>query len=222
MNTTLTLTRQHSSAGRRFFGVVARPQTYRNIAYLLLGLPLGTAWFTLLVTGWSVGIGMMAAALLGIPILLGVWYVTRACANAERYTANALLDRHLPMAPMASHLEGGLWTRLRSTTGDRNRWREVGYLMARFPAGIATFTAATVALAMPVAVAAAPFTARWGGDQPFGTWRYGSQLEDIAGSPWAWLFVPLGLLLMVAAFHALNALAAACGRWTKASLGTVR
>ena len=28
---------------RRFFGVVARPQSYRNIAYLLLGLPLGIA-----------------------------------------------------------------------------------------------------------------------------------------------------------------------------------
>ena len=29
-------------ARRRFVGIVTEPQTYRNVVYLLLGLPLGT------------------------------------------------------------------------------------------------------------------------------------------------------------------------------------
>ena len=33
-----------------FFGVIARPRSYLNLLYLLLGLPLGTLYFTVLVT----------------------------------------------------------------------------------------------------------------------------------------------------------------------------
>ena len=75
MHTTTTTTiaqpTRDSSLLRRFVGVVAEPQSYRNLAYLLLGLPLGTLWFTLIVTGVSVSISMLVVALLGIPMLLG-------------------------------------------------------------------------------------------------------------------------------------------------------
>ena len=49
----ITSDTDHASAVRRFFGVVARSRSYRSIAYLVLGLPLGTVWFTVLVTGLS-------------------------------------------------------------------------------------------------------------------------------------------------------------------------
>jgi hypothetical protein len=207
-----------TSPGRRVLGVVVRPQSYRNIAYLLLGLPLGTAWFSVLVTGVAVGASLVTAALLGIPVLLAMWYVTRACANVERATATTLLDAHVPLAPLAPPGKGNVWVRLRSLTSEHARWREVGFLLARFPAGIATFTIAVTALTTPVVVALAPFTARSGGEHPFGTWTQSWRIEDVAGSPWAWLLIPLGAALMVAAFHALNGLARACARWTAASL----
>lgn len=210
-----------TSPARRFFGVVVTSQSYRNIAYLLLGLPLGTVWFTVLVIGISIGISMLVVALLGIPLLLATWYITRAFANVERSTANALLGQHLAQAPMDSSHRGNLWVRLRSMTRDRDRWRELGYLMLRFPVGIATFTAAVTALATPATVAYAPFTARYGGDRPFGKWSQSSRLEDIASnSPWSWLLIPFGLLLMITAFHLLSGLARACAGWTTAWLGT--
>ena len=37
-----------------FFGVIAEPQSYINILYLLLAFPLGIAYFVFLVTGISV------------------------------------------------------------------------------------------------------------------------------------------------------------------------
>ena len=80
---------------RRFFGVVARPQSYRNLGYLLLGLPLGTIWFTVSSAAYATAISMLVVALLGIPMLWGLWYVTRSFANVERGTANALLGQHL-------------------------------------------------------------------------------------------------------------------------------
>jgi Putative sensor len=203
---------------RRIFGVVGQPQSYRNIGYLLLGLPLGTIWFTALVSGVSVGISMLVVALLGIPMLLGVWYLTRWFANVERSTANALLGQNLAYAAMDSPARGNVWTRLRSMTRDRDRWRELGYLLLRFPVGVATFTVAVTALATPFIVAYAPFAARYGGNHPFGNWSQSSRIEDVASSSWSWFLVPLGAAMLIAAFHLVNAVAGACGRWTTGRL----
>ncbi len=226
MSTTLTqptnpsLTRPHHPTRlRRFLGVVIDPQSYRNIGYLLLGLLLGTVWFTVLISGVAIGISLLVVALLGIPILVGLWYATRLFANVERTTANVLLGQHLAHHPVATNDRGNLWVRLRSMTGDRDRWRELTFLVLRFPVGIATFTVATTALAAPAMVAYAPIAARTGDAEPFGDWALSSTMQDVAGSPWAWLLVPLGVLLLLGSFHLLNALAKACGRWTAAWLG---
>ena len=202
---------------RRFLGVVAQPESYRNIAFLLIGLPLGTAWFTVLITGVSVALSMLVVALIGIPMLLGLWYVTRAFANVERGVANSLLGQQLPRSSMNAH-RGNLWVRLRSMTRDRDRWRELGYVMLRFPIGVATFTAAVTAVATPLMVAYAPIAARHV-DEPFGDWALSSRMEDVASSsPWSWLLVPLGLVMLIASFHLMNALARTCGRWATAWL----
>jgi len=207
----------HPSHSRRFFGVVARPQTYRNIAYLLLGLPLGTLCFSVLVTLASVSVSLLVVALLGIPLLVGTWYAVRAFANVERGVANALLDEHVAQRPMAAGVHGNVWVRLRTMSGDRARWREFGYLMLRFPAGIATFTLAVIALAVPVMIAYTPIYARIA-DESFGDWFWSNELHDFATSSWSWALLPAGLVLAFAAFHALNALARLCGRLTVAWL----
>lgn len=209
-----------TSPVRRFFGVVCRPRSYRSISYLLLGLPLGTIWFAVLVSGLSVAVSMLIVALLGIPMLLAIWYVTRWFANLERSTANVLLGQHLAPAPMAAPDHGNLWARLRTMTSERDRWHELGYLLLRFPVGIATFTAAVTALSTPVLVAYAPFVARYGDDHPFGDWSQSSRIEDVASSsPWSWFLVPLGFVMLFASFHLMNLLARACGRWTAGWLG---
>jgi hypothetical protein len=226
MSTTLTqptnpsLTHPHQPTPlRRFLGVVIDPQSYRNIGYLLLGLLLGTVWFTVLISAVAIGISLLVVALLGIPILIGLWYATRVFANVERSTANVLLGQRLAHHPLATNHGGNLWIRLRSMTGDRDRWRELSFLLLRFPVGVATFTVATTALAMPAMVAYAPIAARSGDAEPFGDWALSSTMQDVASSPWAWILVPLGVLLLVGSFHLLNALAKASGRWAAAWLG---
>lgn len=204
---------------RRFFSVVVDVDTYRNIAYLLLGLPLGVLWFTVLVTGASVSVSMLIIALSGIPMLLGLWYVARAGANVERGVANALLHQHLSYAPIHSSHRGNLWVRLRALSGERDRWREVGFLLLRFPVGVATFTAAATGLSVGFWVVWAPFDARIV-DHPFGDWALSSRMEDASASQWSWLLVPVGVLLLVVACHLLNGLARACGRWTDSAIGS--
>lgn len=204
---------RRGSLWRRVFGVAVEPRTYRHIAYLLLGFVLATVWFTVLVSLLSVSVSLLIVALLGLPLLLGTWYVVRAFANVERAVANALLDQRIALAPMASGCRGNLWVRLKAMTRERNRWRELGFLLLRIPVGVATFTAAVVALTVPVVVAWAPVQARRV-EEPFGDWFWSSELQDaVAGSPWSWLLVPAGLGLLLAALHLLSSMASACGRW---------
>ena len=197
---------------RRFFGVVGRAQSYRNIGYLLVGLVLATAWLTLLVTALSVSLSLVVVALLGIPLLLGTWYAVRAFANLERGLANVLLGQHLRPAPMASRHRGNVWARLVAMSRERSRWRELAYLFVRIPVGIATFAVAMVALAVPFAVIWAPIEARRVDD--FGNWSRSTELHDVLSSPWSWGLIPLGLGLLVISIHLLNGLAARCGRWS--------
>jgi hypothetical protein len=201
---------------RRFFGVVGRGQSYRNIGNLLVGLVLATAWLTMLVTALSVSLSLVVVALLGIPLLLGTWYAVRAFANVERGLANVLLGQHLRPAPMASRHRGNVWARLVAMSREHSRWRELAYLFVRIPVGIATFVIAVVALAVPFALIWAPFEARRVED--FGTWSGSTELRDVLSSPWSWGLIPLGLGVLVISIHLLNGLAARCGRWSAAWL----
>ena len=204
---------------RRFLHVGAERQTYRNIVYLLLGLPLGTIWFSVLSAGLAVGAGLLVVALVGIPILLGLWYVSRAFANTERMTANLLLGTALEPAPFGPHGRGNPWRRLRALTGDRRRARELGFLLLRFPAGVATFTLALTALGAPFALAYAPLAARIDGDEPFGSWSQGDRLERLFDSAWSWGTLPIAAIALLGSLHLTNAVARACARWASRSLG---
>ena len=207
------------SPPRRFFGVVARPQTYRNLAYLLLGLPLGTLWFSVLVTLASVSVSMLVVALLGIPLLIGTWYAVRAFANVERAVTSALLEQHVDQAPMAAGVSGNLWVRLRDMSRDRARWRELGYLMLRFPAGIATFTLAVTALTVPVITATRRSTPASSTSRS----ATGSGAANCRTSPAATRCrghcCPAGRGTVLRRLpRPRTPLARACGRWTAASL----
>lgn len=188
---------------RRFFGVVIEPQTYRNLAYAFLGLPLGLTWFTTLATGAAIGISMLTVALVGIPILLGMWHVVHCFACAERSIANRLLDTKLPHCPTAP-ASGNLWQRLRAMTADQQRRRELGFLLARLPIGIATFALATTLLVTSGAIAYAPIHARMS-DEPFGNWSMSARFHEIASSePWAWVLTSAGTLGLIASLHTIN------------------
>ena len=202
----------------RVITVVARPDSYRNILYLLLGLPLGTLWFSVLVSGVSVAVSLLVVALLGIPMLWGLWYVTRSLANVERRVAHALLHLELPPAPMHAPHRGNVWLRLRTMTRDRDRWRELGFLLLRFPMGIATFTATVAVLATPVLVALAPIEARRD-EHPFGDWALSSTMEQVASSPWSWFLVPLGAMMLLGSLHLVNLMARVSARSTASWLG---
>ena len=78
-----------------FFGVIAEPQSYINIFYLLLAFPLGIAYFMFLVTGISAGAGLIIIWV-GVPILALVPAGSWAMCEFERILAVRLLKEDIP------------------------------------------------------------------------------------------------------------------------------
>jgi hypothetical protein len=159
------------------------------VTHHLLGLPLGVAYFTWLVTGLATGLGL-AITIIGIPILTLVLASVRPLLEAERAMANALLGTDLPRTGLAPHGEGFLG-RLKAYWTDATTWRGVGYLLARFPVGVFTFSVAVSAYAAAGYLIAAPVVAPFDAIE-LGIWQLDTWYEGLA-------LLPLGLVLLVAA-----------------------
>jgi hypothetical protein len=181
-------------------------RAYRALTHHLLGLPLGTVYFTWLVTGLALGLGL-AVTLIGIPILTLVLASVRPLLAGERALANSLLDADVPAAPLAPGGDG-LWGRFKAYWTDSASWRGMAYLFARFPIGIATFTVAVTAYAVALGLIAAPLLAPLGG-LDLGFWDPSTVAEGLA-------LMPLGLLALLVAAWTSEGMAAgsrALARW---------
>jgi hypothetical protein len=179
-----------SGSGRR---LALRPLTtargWTAVTHHLLGLPLGIAYFTWLVTGLATGLGL-AITIIGIPILTLVLASVRPLQEFERRLSNTLLGTELPPTGLAPHGEGFIG-RLKAYWSDGTTWRGVLYLLLRFPVGTFTFTVAVAAYASAGYLIAAPIVAPFDSIE-LGIWQPDTWYEGLA-------LVPLGLVTLFAA-----------------------
>ena len=111
----------------------------------------------------------LAITLIGIPLLTLVLASVRPLLAAERSLSNSLLGTDIPASTLAPQGEGFLGT-LKAYWTDGATWRGMGYLLARFPAGLATFTVAVTAYATAGYLIAAPIIAPFDGIE-LGFWE---------------------------------------------------
>ncbi len=119
-------------------GVVS--STWFAFIHLLLNLPLGILYFTVLAVGASLGIGLLVT-LLGIPILIGTGWMVRTLGNIERARMNGFLGTTLRSPYREAAPESGWIARLSAIGTDPAVWRDFLFLMLRTPMGMVTFTA---------------------------------------------------------------------------------
>ncbi len=201
------------SKKRGFFGVVAEPRSYLNIVYLLLAFPLGTFYFVFLVTGLSLGFGLIIT-LVGIPILLLVLSGSWVLCRFERQVAITLLNEDIPLS-VSRPASGGLWSQVKALLKDRVTWTGVLYLFLKFPLGIVTFTIAVTLIAVTVGFLAAP-TYMWTSDPlVWGSWSFDP-------FPWSWILTIIGIPMVFISLHLLNATAVVFGRMTRVMLGNLQ
>lgn len=214
-----------------------RPQTYRNLCYLVLMFPLGLAYCVLFSVVVPLGVSL-AVVLVGVPILVLLLAVAVKLAGVERILIGSLLGVEIPSAP--DEPRRGLWNRTKRLVTDTRTWKAVAYLLSEFVYGTVVFsllwwivaTAGSFLLAplyysrSPVAVFSPIPTRRFTLDLLFGwdnllvglttTFELGSwRVETLPG---ALLVACLGVLLLLCSFPLWNALARLWGRYARIML----
>ncbi len=210
-----------------FFGVIAEPQSYVNIFYLLLAFPLGIAYFVFLVTGISVGASLIIIWV-GVPILALVLAGSWAMCEFERILAVSLLKEEIPrtirMPPMAitddqnlssvERLFIGAWRRFKSHLTNRLTWTGMLYLFLKFPLGIAAFTIAVTLVAVTAGLLGAPFYYRVDDGIELGVWQVDALWEALT-------LTLAGIPLVFISLHLMKGAAFLSGRLARVMLGPI-
>ena len=116
----------------RLFRPVVEARTWKATLQAVLDLPFGIAWFTIIVTGLSVGVGTLIT-LIGIPVLLLLLLFSRALSGVERGRAGVLLDIDVPSPFRSLSAAGGLWARVKALVTDPAAWKALAFGLSAVP-----------------------------------------------------------------------------------------
>ena len=194
---------------------VVSARTWRETAYLLIDLPVGVAGFTFVVTGLSLGAGLLIT-LVGIPILVLTLLGCRSAAWLELRRAR-LLSLDLPDPPPLDRT-GSFLRRASRPLVDGVGWRAAAYFVLMLPVGIVTFTIAITIWATALVLLTLP---AWAWSVPHGGPEFGNAYYW--NKPWQLaLAVLAGAILTLLAPWVVRALAACDRGLVRGLLGTSR
>ncbi len=169
--------------------------TYRELAYLVFGLPLSILAFAVFVTGVSAGI-VLLPVVIGLPILIGTAYLHRGIAWAERQRAALVLGAAIEQS-YRRPTRPGIVAIVRTLGTDPQTWKDAGWMIL---VSIIGFCGSIVALVLwPVTLWALSF--------PFYGWALSGdqitiELGDGSANDWAddqWNHHPVWVSVMVGA-----------------------
>ncbi|WP_078628557.1 sensor histidine kinase [Streptomyces sp. NRRL F-2664] len=107
-------------------------RTWREFGYLLLGLPLSILYFSLTITGVSLGAGLLVT-FLGVPVLAGVLAMCRGFGALERARVRVLLGADITEpAPIRARKSGPL-AAMGAVLKSGSAWRHALYSVIHFP-----------------------------------------------------------------------------------------
>jgi len=112
--------------------------TYREIGYAVTGLPLAIAGFVLVITLFSVGVGLVVTVA-GLPVLALMLTTARGFGAVERGRVNALLGTELTAPAPVRPARPGVWGTITSRLADPAGWKAALHQILMFPWAIASF-----------------------------------------------------------------------------------
>lgn len=220
---------------RRVLAAPFSDQTYKNLLYLLVAFPLGIAYFTGLVAGGALGIGLLITGV-GLPILILTISGATVAAGIEAWLARELVgvDASVPSVLREGSVRDGLAfpgdgfaDALKHLLTAPSTWTSVVLLLSKFVFGVVSFVAVVVSAATTGALLAAPFVYDdpdivFGlvGTPPSGQYRIGAWV--VSTLPEAMIVAGIGVILALLALNGLKVLARLQATYTAALLGVDR
>jgi len=139
----------------RFFGVAADPRAYASLFYMLLSLATGIFYFTWVVTGLSLSIGL-SILIIGVVVPIVFFGSVRVLALVEGRIVEVMLGERMPRRPVYADRERPLLERIGAMFTDPRTWSTLLYMLLMLPLGIAYFTIAVTGIATSLALVFAP------------------------------------------------------------------
>lgn len=125
--------------GPGFFGVLVDPAAYGALIYMLLSLATGIFYFTWVVTGLSLSLGL-AILIIGVPFFLLFVGSVRVISWVEGRIVETLLGVRMPRRMPLKDNEGTLWARISHALTDARTWGSMLYMLLMLPLGVIYFT----------------------------------------------------------------------------------
>lgn len=198
---------------RRFFGVLVDPRAYLAVLFMFFSLATGIFYFTYLVTGLSVSLGLLAVVV-GVPLLVLFIASVRVIALVEGRLVEAMTGERMPRRPFLSRKGQGWWSQLKGWLSDSATWTTMLYMGLMLPLGIFYFSFFVTLFSVALALVAAPVLHWVLGLPLFHIQGAGYTLED-----WAIPLLPVaGILLGICSMHLARGFAFVHGRLAKALL----
>lgn len=143
---------------------VTRPGLGGSLAYLSLSVFIGVLSFAFSLTATLAGFGT-TAVWLGVPILMFATMLWRGCAQLERNWLHVTLGVAIPKPYREPAPDARMMRRWRGKIADPATWRDVAYVVVRFPLSIAEFAICVALWSIPLAMISLPFLIEFvGGD----------------------------------------------------------
>ena len=127
-----------------------------NLVYLLLALPLGILYFVILITGYSLGAGLIIT-LVGVPILVTMIFVTYLLGDLDRAMTSKLLGVRITKPEARPSRDDSARSILVAQLKSLQFWKEFGYLLLKMPLGIVAFVVTITFISVSLVLIAAPF-----------------------------------------------------------------
>ncbi|HSE11814.1 MAG TPA: sensor domain-containing protein [Rudaea sp.] len=148
---------QRRSALGRFFSVFADPIAYSSLFYMLLSLATGIFYFTWVVTGLSLSLGL-SILIFGLPFAVLFISTVRALSLVEGRLIESMLGVRMPRRPLYADRGKPFTARIKAMFIDPRTWSTLLYMLLKLPLGIVYFVFAVIGLTVPLALAVSPVT----------------------------------------------------------------
>lgn len=196
-------------------GVVAKPQTYKNLLYLILAFPLGMAYYVILMVGFTLGIGL-SILVIGLGVLLGTVIGVRYLASFERRLANGLLGTAIATPADVKTAGLGVVGTAKAYLKASSTWRGLGFVVLKFWVGILSFVLLVTFLGTAVELVLVPVFPGGVLEVQVANWEVAKSVTTTTQRVVA---VPTGLALALLGLHILNAFANANASIASSLLG---
>lgn len=189
---------KRESALGRFFGVAVDPRTYGALFYSVLALATGIFYFTWVVTGLSLSVGL-AVLIIGIPFVVLFFGSVRVLSLMEGRIVEVMLGERMPRRPLYAERDKPALQHIKEMFTDPRTWSTLVYMLAMLPLGVVYFSLMATLLGVSLGTIAGPLLLGFGA---FDNWWLDGWEVSTTLEPWQLPLVFIGgVVLLFATLH---------------------